>query len=106
MVEPTIGRTDYQEEVATLNGVNIPLAAYEAELGLPHGRDKVRNPVRIWRDRDADQLSAARANGNKPWKPDDARIVDALWRASDPMPAIASYANRAVRRIRRLFADS
>lgn len=31
MVEPTIGRTDYQEEVATLNGVNIPLAAYEAE---------------------------------------------------------------------------
>ena len=28
MIEPTVGRTDYQEEIATLNGVNIPLAAY------------------------------------------------------------------------------
>lgn len=35
MVEPTIGRTDWQEEIATLNGVNIPLAAYRYEIGLP-----------------------------------------------------------------------
>ncbi len=35
MVEPTIGRTDYQEEVATLNGVNLPHAAWCSELGLP-----------------------------------------------------------------------
>jgi D-aspartate ligase len=27
MVEPTVGRTDFQEEVATVNDVNIPLAA-------------------------------------------------------------------------------
>jgi len=35
MIEPTVGRTDWQEEVASLNGVNIPLAAYRYELGLP-----------------------------------------------------------------------
>lgn len=105
MVEPTIGRTDYQEEVATLNGVNIPLAAYEAELGLPHTDAKVRNPVRIWRDRDADQQSSAMMNGDKPWKPDGAHTVDALWRASDPAPAIISYANRAVRRVKRIVTD-
>ena len=33
MVEPTVGRTDFQEEVATVNGVNIPLAAYRHEVG-------------------------------------------------------------------------
>ena len=34
MIEPTVGRTDYQEEIASLNGVNIPLAAYLGELGV------------------------------------------------------------------------
>src|SRR5207302_11116288 len=34
MVEPTVGRTDYQEEIATLNGVNIPFAAFQTELGM------------------------------------------------------------------------
>ena len=33
MIEPTVGRVDWQEEVATLNGVNIPLAAYLHEIG-------------------------------------------------------------------------
>jgi len=46
MIEPTVGRTDWQEEVATLNGVNIPLAAYCYELGqaIPAVRNP-RNPV-------------------------------------------------------------
>jgi predicted ATP-grasp superfamily ATP-dependent carboligase len=34
IIEPTVGRTDWQEEVATLAGVNIPLMAYRHELGL------------------------------------------------------------------------
>ena len=41
MVEPTVGRTDYQEEIATLNGVNIPAAAYLREIG-----DTVQQPFR------------------------------------------------------------
>jgi D-aspartate ligase len=37
MIEPTVGRTDWQEEVASINGVNIPLDAYcyEARVPLP-----------------------------------------------------------------------
>jgi predicted ATP-grasp superfamily ATP-dependent carboligase len=35
MIEPTVGRTDWQEEVASLNGVNIPLDAYCYEAGIP-----------------------------------------------------------------------
>jgi hypothetical protein len=34
IIEPTVGRTDWQEEVATLAGVNIPLMACRHELGL------------------------------------------------------------------------
>ncbi len=33
MVEPTVGRTDWQEEIATLCGINIPLITYLTELG-------------------------------------------------------------------------
>ena len=33
IVEPTVGRTDAQEEIATLCGVNIPLIAYSTALG-------------------------------------------------------------------------
>jgi D-aspartate ligase len=35
MVEPTVARTDWQAEIATLCGVSLPLAAYCHELGLP-----------------------------------------------------------------------
>jgi D-aspartate ligase len=35
IMEPTVGRTNYQNEVAVLNGVNIPLIAYCDLAGLP-----------------------------------------------------------------------
>ena len=34
-IEPTAGRTDQQEEVATLNGINIPYAGYLDAIGEP-----------------------------------------------------------------------
>jgi D-aspartate ligase len=50
MIEPTIGRTDWQEEVASLHGVNIPLVAYCHELGLPlPAAEDTPGPV-IWLD--------------------------------------------------------
>ena len=50
MIEPTVGRVDRQEEVATLNGVNIPLAAYCYELDLPMPSIDTRSKPIIWRD--------------------------------------------------------
>jgi predicted ATP-grasp superfamily ATP-dependent carboligase len=35
IMEPTVGRTDFQSEVAVLNGVNIPAVAYCDLAGLP-----------------------------------------------------------------------
>jgi predicted ATP-grasp superfamily ATP-dependent carboligase len=102
LVEPTIGRTDYQEEVATLNGVNLPHAAYCCELGLP-------TPVPVpvvrpigWRVRTEDIQSAA-LQGQSPahgW-PAGGRVVDAMWRWTDPAP----YLFQNLRRIRRALRN-
>jgi predicted ATP-grasp superfamily ATP-dependent carboligase len=35
IIEPTVGRTNYQNEIAVLNGVNIPLIAHCDMVGLP-----------------------------------------------------------------------
>lgn len=35
IIEPTVGRTDFQSEIAVLNGVNIPFVAYCDLAGLP-----------------------------------------------------------------------
>jgi predicted ATP-grasp superfamily ATP-dependent carboligase len=100
MVEPTVGRTDYQQEIATLNGVNIPLAAYRDALGLAPITAQRPAAVRIWRDRISD-LQAAAAGDRVDWPP-GARIVDALWRTDDPLPALAPLCGRIQRRLVRL----
>ncbi|WP_147418085.1 FAD-dependent oxidoreductase [Salinisphaera sp. Q1T1-3] len=100
MIEPTIGRTDHQEEIATLCGVNLPAAACRWALGeaLPHPAAGERSSV-IWRDPMADAKAAdvdpAGAGAF------DMPIVDALWRLRDPGPQLADWRQRAVRRLRR-----
>jgi predicted ATP-grasp superfamily ATP-dependent carboligase len=49
IIEPTVGRTDWQEEIATLSGVNLPLAAYRHELGLEAVAHQEVQPV-AWRE--------------------------------------------------------
>lgn len=102
MVEPTVGRTDYQEEVATLNGVNLPHAAWCAELDLPlptptaHGR-----PV-VWRVRSEDEQSAAaQGQTTADGYPNGSRVADALWRWSDPMPGMVGSLRHASGALRR-----
>ncbi|CAB3781088.1 hypothetical protein LMG28614_01157 [Paraburkholderia ultramafica] len=84
MVEPTVGRTDWQEEIATLCGVNIPLAAYRHELGLPPIPERLcRVPV-AWRATFTDRLPPELLR-------EHTRIVDGYFRWSDPFPALQFY---------------
>jgi predicted ATP-grasp superfamily ATP-dependent carboligase len=95
MVEPTIGRTDYQEEVATLNGVNLPHAAWCCELGRPFpDAAAIRRPI-AWRVRSEDVQSAA-LQGQSPWDgyPRGGRTADALFRWSDPSPCLVQNFRR------------
>jgi predicted ATP-grasp superfamily ATP-dependent carboligase len=97
IIEPTVGRTDWQEEIATLNGVNLPLIAYRYETGLPPepplpiGRAAAwRESLRFWK------VGAALGA--------DIRVYDCYWRMNDPMPAVIYYANLASRYLKRRIA--
>jgi predicted ATP-grasp superfamily ATP-dependent carboligase len=90
IIEPTVGRTDWQEEIATLSGVNLPLIAYRHELGLPALSDVRTDRSAAWREsfrhrqRSTESLSGV-------------RIYDGYWRNNDPIPAVVFYANFAIR---------
>lgn len=100
MVEPTVGRTDYQHEIATLSGSNV-LAMMVAHLaGQPvPGLDSPREVV--WYDEIADARALAAGGPNRLFR-DRARVA-AVWRLQDPMPALADLAQRTGNRLRKLL---
>ncbi|MES1925724.1 putative ATP-grasp enzyme [Salinisphaera sp. T31B1] len=103
IVEPTVGRTDFQEEIATLCGTNLPLLAYcdtldlAAPARLPPG-----TRVRVWRERYGTARSAAHPHAEPAVMPEGAQVVDALQRWNDPGPAVASLVARVERRLPRI----
>jgi predicted ATP-grasp superfamily ATP-dependent carboligase len=99
MIEPTVGRVDWQEEVATLNGVNIPLAAYCHEIGVPLPSSPVTTAPVVWRD-SGRHWKAMRFARHRALPP-DTRVVDAYWRRNDPMPALAHVLGTLMRLVRR-----
>ena len=84
IVEPTVGRTDWQEEIATLCGINIPLIAYWTALG-ESGTTHTPSDVSVaWRMSASYRCPpGALANGTP--------IVDGYFRWSDPLPGIYHY---------------
>lgn len=104
MVEPTVGRTDYQEEVATLNGVNIPLAAYryEARLpALPAPGHADAPPAQIWRDPQADKWAFEEGGSKSDPRSASHAVNDAYLRWNDPRPWIDFMVERIASRLRR-----
>jgi predicted ATP-grasp superfamily ATP-dependent carboligase len=102
MIEPTVGRTDYQEEIAVLNGVNIPYAAYCGALGLPLPKQFPRKRLRAWRD----PVGYARARGAGAPDPirrfsPNVKIYDAYFRVNDPMPYLSLKLGAVHRRLKR-----
>jgi predicted ATP-grasp superfamily ATP-dependent carboligase len=104
MVEPTIARTDYQEEVATLNGVNLVQAAYRSIAGLEPLPERAAASPAIWRDATSDENSKA-ANPGAPYPAEASgmRVVDAVFRTDDPGPWLQSQYSRVRGRLRRMF---
>lgn len=100
MVEPTVGRSDYQEEVATLNGVNVVRATYRSLAGLPPLTQARNGRLAIWRDAVGDDRSRlAQPSLRIPSEVATAVRVDALFRMNDPGPWLAERASRVLARI-------
>ncbi len=84
MIEPTIGRTDYQHEIATLSGHNLLLQIYRhcRQESIP--KYELQKKAVIWRDEIAD--ANALANGGDPNEPKTKHSYGAIRRWQDPMP--------------------
>ena len=86
IIEPTVGRTDWQEEIATLCGVNLPLLTYEVALGAPappvNDMGAVSFGPYAWRS-DRRFASGQVAPGT--------RMMDGYFRWNDPLPAAYYY---------------
>lgn len=97
MVEPTVGRTDYQAEVATLNGINLPYAAYCGALDLSFPAPLPAPKSIGWRVR-SDDMQSARAQSQRSNDGFESLggIADAVWRWSDPMPGLAQVRRHVV----------
>jgi len=100
MVEPTVGRTDYQHEIATLSGCNVlsMMVAHLAGQQVP-ARSRAREV--IWYDEVADALALAAGAPNQLFR--NRKAVAAVWRSSDPMPTLHDFWRRLVRRISALI---
>jgi predicted ATP-grasp superfamily ATP-dependent carboligase len=99
MIEPTVGRTDFQEEIATLNSVNIPYAAYCAELGRDIPLSRPIGMPSAWSVSPIDRW-ASRMQANLGMRfPPGLRRYDALWRLDDPLPWCAETVRRLIARL-------
>ncbi|HEV7218771.1 MAG TPA: NAD(P)-binding domain-containing protein [Terriglobales bacterium] len=86
IIEPTVGRIDWQEEIATLCGVNIPLIAYRAETtGIPVRESATPTSGMLWRSSVLHRLPAGIA-------PQGASLRDGYFRLNDPLPGLYYYA--------------
>lgn len=101
MVEPTVARTDFQEEVATLNGCNLPLAAYCHELGLPVPEAHPVDPPRVWRDTQIDRWSQQESGDPPDLASRSHEVFDAYRRWNDPRPWLDHLRSRLLQRLRR-----
>ena len=102
VIEPTISRTDYQSEVATLNGVNLPALAYHTEIASGKGPELApKGACRAWRDPytvggRTPMPHRGRTETGAAWT-----AVDSLFRWSDPLPWIRLKLLPVTRRLRR-----
>ncbi len=93
IIEPTVGRTDWQEEIAALNGCNLPLVAYCDALGIAPPPDETVPPV-AWRE---SFRHIARGFGA------GMRVHDGYFRLDDPLPALPFAIDFTRRNLRRLL---
>ncbi|MES2018660.1 MAG: NAD-binding protein [Pseudomonadota bacterium] len=101
MVEPTVARTDFQEEVASLNGVNIPQAAYLYESGRSQVAPRKAAVPQIWREPMCDRWSFQEGGGQVDQRSRNHAVNDAYWRWSDPLPWVDLMAGRVLARLGR-----
>ncbi len=89
IVEPTIGRTNFQSEIATINGVNLPLTQYCVEAGFAVPPIEPPPAPLGWYDPTSIPNLKARGADISPMKTYRLKKLSGYYRPNDPMPGIA-----------------
>jgi D-aspartate ligase len=101
MIEPTVGRVDAQEEIATLNGVNIPLIVYNHETGSRFLHTSRRRRPAVWRNSLAHwrwrRTGASKLDHTLITAVQRQSIHDAYWRIYDPLPGVGHVVNAVLK---------
>jgi D-aspartate ligase len=84
IIEPTVGRTDWQEEIATLCGANIPLITYWAEVGRQVQETSGGRSDIAWRSSIEHRVPPGLL-------PPGVRTLDGYFRLADPLPGLYYY---------------
>ncbi len=98
MIEPTVARTDYQHEIATLSGHNLLLQIYRHITKRTIPSYRLNHAAVVWRDEIAD--ANALANGGDNTEPSDAKQYNAIKRGNDLRPYIVTIISRITARIK------
>ena len=93
----TVGRTDYQHEVAVLSGCNILLSILNYHRGNESEVSKNKPADVIWFDEVSDANSIAAGSTAVP--PIGRKFYKALFRLNDPMPYVYSLYTRIKKRV-------
>jgi D-aspartate ligase len=107
IMEPTVGRTNFQNEVAVINGFNIPAVAYAHGAGLPHPQPRpAPAPVQLIDELTADRAARAYCQQGILTEAACSRQIHGpsrymLFRPDDPAPSLVRRAREMVRKLRR-----
>jgi len=102
VIEPTVFRSDFQMEIATLNGINLPLAHYCMMTGQPVPEMSPTNPQGWVEPAYMSRLGRAATSALSGIDPPP--MVDAYWRWNDPGPWLHLHMARFHRGWRKLAA--
>ena len=102
ITEPTVGRVNLQNEIAPLNGVNLPVRMYCDLTGRPTPPERDGPPTKLVFGNSLRSSLAAYRSGSAGERPSTREILGgrvrfALFRRDDPGPAIAAARERILR---------
>lgn len=104
MIEPTVGRIDQVEELAALNGINLPFAGYCDAVGEPigpvHQHERPKTLIDAEALRYASQSAHERGETMLELSRWSGGVADTHFRINDPMPAISQVAARVRAKLR------
>lgn len=99
LIEPTVSRTDFQHEVAVINGNNMPYHVYCYHSGLPY-HPKKTDIQRAWIEPVTDKWSREVTGISDSDLYNGYRKVGALFRWHDPLPWLVSFKNRLAGKVK------